>query len=154
MHAGAILPKAGFWGTAAALLVMPLAGSAAEGVAAVSAALGAAGVARGGFSVNHMDIAPHYAGVFMGLSNTAGTLAGPILFLVINLQASRCSMLLCSPLPAVVLHVAAKSALQTLPAPPEQLVFTCLQHRSSEQHSFASSEDAWQPALQGWWAWQ
>jgi len=101
VHAGAVLPEAesienffrrlsrinawsnadlvaGFWGTAAALLVMPLAGSAAGGVAAVSAALGAAGVARGGFSVNHMDIAPQYAGVFMGLSNTAGTLAGPL----------------------------------------------------------------------------
>ena len=27
---------------------------------------------RGGFSVNHMDIAPKYAGVVMGISNTAG----------------------------------------------------------------------------------
>jgi ACS family sodium-dependent inorganic phosphate cotransporter len=55
---------------------MPLAGNAAGGVAATSLALGMAGVARGGFSVNHMDIAPRHAGVFMGLSNTAGTVAG------------------------------------------------------------------------------
>ncbi|CAI5983348.1 unnamed protein product [Closterium sp. NIES-65] len=30
----------------------------------------------GSFSVNHMDIAPRYAGPVMGISNTAGTLAG------------------------------------------------------------------------------
>ncbi len=68
----------GFWGTAGALLLMPMAGSAAGGVAATSLALGAAGFARGGFSVNHMDIAPRHAGVFMGLSNTAGTIAGTL----------------------------------------------------------------------------
>ncbi|CAL8466206.1 g5742 [Coccomyxa elongata] len=68
----------GFWGTAGALLLMPMAGSAAGGVAATSLALGAAGFARGGFSVNHMDIAPRHAGVFMGLSNTAGTIAGVV----------------------------------------------------------------------------
>lgn len=68
----------GFWGTAAALLLMPMAGSATGGVAATSLALGAAGFARGGFSVNHMDIAPRHAGVFMGLSNTAGTIAGAL----------------------------------------------------------------------------
>jgi hypothetical protein len=45
-------------------------------VAATSATLGAAGLARGGFSVNHMDIAPRHAGILMGISNTAGTLAG------------------------------------------------------------------------------
>ncbi|GJT46722.1 hypothetical protein Tco_0955437 [Tanacetum coccineum] len=28
------------------------------------------------FGVNHMDIAPRYAGIVMGVSNTAGTLAG------------------------------------------------------------------------------
>lgn len=66
----------GFWGTAGALLLMPAARGEAAGVAATSLALGAAGLARGGFSVNHMDIAPQYAGVVMGISNTAGTLAG------------------------------------------------------------------------------
>ncbi len=55
---------------------MPAAGGVRSGVVAVSAALGCCGLARGGFSVNHMDIAPRYAGVVMGISNTAGTLAG------------------------------------------------------------------------------
>lgn len=41
-----------------------------------SIALGFAALARGGFSINHMDIAPRHAGVLMGISNTAGTLAG------------------------------------------------------------------------------
>ena len=46
------------------------------GVAATTAALACAAWARGGFSVNHMDIAPAQAGLVMGVSNTAGTLAG------------------------------------------------------------------------------
>ena len=33
---------------------------------------------RGGFAVNHMDVAPRYAGAVMALSNTAGTLAGVV----------------------------------------------------------------------------
>ena len=68
--------SAGFWGAAGALVAMPLARGVAAGVCATSAVLGAAGLARGGFSVNHMDIAPRHAGVVMGVSNTAGTLAG------------------------------------------------------------------------------
>jgi ACS family sodium-dependent inorganic phosphate cotransporter len=35
------------------------------GVLATTAALGCCGFSRGGFSVNHMDIAPRYAGVVM-----------------------------------------------------------------------------------------
>lgn len=55
---------------------MPLAGSLTTGILFTTAALAFAGLARGGFSVNHMDIAPKYAGIVMGISNTAGTLAG------------------------------------------------------------------------------
>lgn len=76
---------AGFWGTAAALLCLPRVQGAYTGLAAVSWLLGMAGVSRGGFSVNHMDIAPKYAGPLMGISNTAGTLAGKLL------QHSFCS---------------------------------------------------------------
>jgi ACS family sodium-dependent inorganic phosphate cotransporter len=32
----------------------------------------------GGFAVNHMDIAPRYAGTLMGITNTAGTIPGII----------------------------------------------------------------------------
>lgn len=66
----------GFWGASLALLCMPLAGSKLVGLMVVTWLLGILGFARGGFSVNHMDIAPKYAGPLMGISNTAGTLAG------------------------------------------------------------------------------
>ncbi|DBB12112.1 hypothetical protein WJX82_001890 [Trebouxia sp. C0006] len=68
----------GFVGAAIALMFMPRANDVASGVAATTSALALAGFARGGFSVNHMDIAPKYAGILMGISNTAGTLAGVI----------------------------------------------------------------------------
>ena len=55
---------------------MPRAHNVTSGVSATTSALALAGFARGGFSVNHMDIAPKYAGILMGISNTAGTLAG------------------------------------------------------------------------------
>ena len=38
--------------------------------------LGAA--VTGGFAVNHMDVAPKYAGTLMGITNTAGTIPGII----------------------------------------------------------------------------
>jgi hypothetical protein len=61
--------------SAAALSVMPAARGALGGVALTTATLAALGLSRGGFSVNHMDIAPKYAGVLMGISNTAGRAA-------------------------------------------------------------------------------
>lgn len=60
------------------MAVMSTARRPATGILATSVVLGCLGTARGGFSVNHMDIAPKYAGVVMGISNTAGTLAGII----------------------------------------------------------------------------
>jgi ACS family sodium-dependent inorganic phosphate cotransporter len=42
----------------------------------VGMALGA--FSTGGFAVNHMDLAPKYAGTLMGLTNTAGTIPGVI----------------------------------------------------------------------------
>jgi ACS family sodium-dependent inorganic phosphate cotransporter len=56
---------AGFWAAAAALVLMPGATSVGSGVVYTTLALGACGFARGGFSVNHMDIAPKYAGMVM-----------------------------------------------------------------------------------------
>ena len=70
------MASAGFWGAAAALLSMAAARGPRTGVAATTATLACAAWARGGFSVNHMDIAPGQAGLVMGVSNTAGTLAG------------------------------------------------------------------------------
>uniref|UniRef100_J3NBV5 Major facilitator superfamily (MFS) profile domain-containing protein n=1 Tax=Oryza brachyantha TaxID=4533 RepID=J3NBV5_ORYBR len=41
-----------------------------------SISLGFLALGRAGFAVNHMDVAPKFAGIVMGVSNTAGTLAG------------------------------------------------------------------------------
>ncbi|XP_045207494.2 sialin-like [Mercenaria mercenaria] len=41
-------------------------------------AVGIGGFAWGGFSVNHLDIAPQYASILMGISNTFATLPGII----------------------------------------------------------------------------
>ncbi|XP_014286471.1 sialin isoform X1 [Halyomorpha halys] len=45
-------------------------------VASLTVAVGFGGLAYGGFSVNHLDIAPQYASVLMGISNTFATLPG------------------------------------------------------------------------------
>jgi len=55
-----------------ALMTMPMASGMLTGVMATTLTMGTLGFSRGGFSVNHMDIAPKYAGVVMGISNTAG----------------------------------------------------------------------------------
>jgi ACS family sodium-dependent inorganic phosphate cotransporter len=68
----------GFVVAAGMLCLMPSASDVTSGLVCTTLALGAAGFARGGFSVNHMDIAPAHAGVIMGISNTAGTLSGVI----------------------------------------------------------------------------
>ena len=40
--------------------------------------VGLGGISLAGFSINHIDIAPRFAGVLMGITNTAGTLPGII----------------------------------------------------------------------------
>lgn len=43
------------------------------------------GFAISGFNVNHLDIAPRYASILMGLSNGIGTIAGAIIPVAKNL---------------------------------------------------------------------
>ena len=64
--------------SAVTIYLMAEASTKAEGLFLVTTSLSFLGFARGGFAVNHMDIAPEYAGVIMGISNTAGTVAGII----------------------------------------------------------------------------
>ena len=42
----------------------------------LSLALGAGGFTWAGFGVNHLDVAPRYAAILMGVSNTVGTIPG------------------------------------------------------------------------------
>jgi ACS family sodium-dependent inorganic phosphate cotransporter len=60
------------------ILALPSIHSAAAAVALATVSLGATGMATGGFAVNHLDVAPRYAGILMGLSNTFATLPGII----------------------------------------------------------------------------
>ena len=71
-----LLNTLGCVAAAAALMVMPSLRSPSGAVVCSSVALGACALSRAGFAVNHMDIAPKYAGIVMGVSNTAGTVAG------------------------------------------------------------------------------
>lgn len=73
-----LLNSAGFAAASVALLLLPGARSLNAAVAMACWAMGALALARGGYSVNHMDIAPTHAGILMGLSNGAGSMAGMI----------------------------------------------------------------------------
>ncbi|XP_021724489.1 probable anion transporter 5 [Chenopodium quinoa] len=66
----------GFIVASLALMALPVFRTAGGAVFCSSVALGFLALGRAGFAVNHMDIAPRYAGIVMGVSNTAGTLAG------------------------------------------------------------------------------
>ncbi|HVN91877.1 MAG TPA: ACS family MFS transporter [Candidatus Binataceae bacterium] len=61
-----------------ALLLLPTIHSAGAAVALTTLSLAGTGIGAGGFIVNHIDIAPRYAGILMGLSNTFATLPGII----------------------------------------------------------------------------
>ncbi|MCO5562332.1 hypothetical protein L7F22_015958 [Adiantum nelumboides] len=70
------LNTGGFVAAAMALFMMTRVRSSIGAILLSSICLGLCALARAGFAVNHMDIAPRYAGIVMGVSNTAGTLAG------------------------------------------------------------------------------
>lgn len=71
-----LLNTVGFVVASFALMALPLFRTPDGVVFCSSVALGFLALGRAGFAVNHMDIAPRYAGIVMGISNTAGTLAG------------------------------------------------------------------------------
>ncbi|XP_039117075.1 probable anion transporter 6 [Dioscorea cayenensis subsp. rotundata] len=71
-----LLNTVGFLIAAMALMAVPLFQTSGGTVLCSSISLGFLALGRAGFAVNHMDVAPRYAGIVMGVSNTAGTLAG------------------------------------------------------------------------------
>lgn len=59
--------------------------------------VGLGGLGLAGFAINHLDIAPKYAGVLMGITNTAATLpgiVGPQLAKAIAVIVSVCNLYL------------------------------------------------------------
>ncbi|KAG9452946.1 hypothetical protein H6P81_005850 [Aristolochia fimbriata] len=71
-----LLNTIGFVIASFALMALPIFRTPNGAVFCSSVSLGFLALGRAGFAVNHMDIAPKYAGIVMGVSNTAGTLAG------------------------------------------------------------------------------
>uniref|UniRef100_A0A0E0MKB1 Major facilitator superfamily (MFS) profile domain-containing protein n=1 Tax=Oryza punctata TaxID=4537 RepID=A0A0E0MKB1_ORYPU len=71
-----LLNTIGFVVSAVALMALPLFRTPSGTVLCSSISLGFLALGRAGFAVNHMDVAPKFAGIVMGVSNTAGTLAG------------------------------------------------------------------------------
>ncbi|CAG7830817.1 unnamed protein product, partial [Allacma fusca] len=68
----------GGFGMEAIFLLLVAAAKDNTGLAILSLtlAVGFSGFAISGFNVNHLDIAPRYAGILMGISNGVGTLSG------------------------------------------------------------------------------
>lgn len=63
---------------AIALLIVPAALSPASAVALLAIAASANGISSAAFGVNHLDVAPTFAGILMGISNTVATIPGII----------------------------------------------------------------------------
>ncbi|KAI0988423.1 hypothetical protein GJ496_007139 [Pomphorhynchus laevis] len=71
-----IMNCGGFGMEAIFLLIVAYAKTPAVAITALTLAVGFSGFAIAGFNVNHLDIAPRYASILMGLSNGFGTIAG------------------------------------------------------------------------------
>jgi MFS transporter, ACS family, solute carrier family 17 (sodium-dependent inorganic phosphate cotransporter), other len=63
---------------AAAVCAMPFAHSAVAAVMLATVSIGGTAIGMGGWGVNHLDVAPRYAGILMGISNTFATVPGII----------------------------------------------------------------------------
>ncbi|CAF0897843.1 unnamed protein product [Adineta steineri] len=71
-----IMNCGGFGMEAVFLLLVAYAKNPRLAIGALTVAVGFSGFAISGFNVNHLDIAPRYASILMGISNGVGTLAG------------------------------------------------------------------------------
>ena len=61
----------------------------------LTAGVGFGGLGLAGHAVNHIDLAPRFAGVLMGISNTMGTVPGIIGPVIAKAIAHSVSVLLC-----------------------------------------------------------
>lgn len=79
-----IMNCGGFGLEAIFLLVVAFAKTPNIAIAFLTIAVGFSGFAISGFNVNHLDIAPRYASILMGISNGFGTFAGMICPIVVE----------------------------------------------------------------------
>ena len=75
----------GFGMEAIFLLAVGFSRSSASAVAFLTIAVGSSGFAISGFNVNHLDIAPRYASILMGMSNGVGTLSGMLCPIIVQM---------------------------------------------------------------------
>lgn len=66
------------------LLVAAAKDNTGMAIVSLTLAVGFSGFAISGFNVNHLDIAPRYAGILMGISNGVGTLSGLLCPIVVE----------------------------------------------------------------------
>ena len=66
----------GFGMEAIFLMVVAYSRDTTNAITALVLAVGFSGFAISGFNVNHLDIAPRFASILMGISNGIGTLSG------------------------------------------------------------------------------
>lgn len=74
----------GFGMEAIFLIVVGMTNATTSAIFALTLAVGFSGFAISGFNVNHLDIAPRYASILMGISNGFGTLAGMLCPVVVQ----------------------------------------------------------------------
>uniref|UniRef100_A0AAQ4RCK3 Vesicular glutamate transporter 1 n=1 Tax=Gasterosteus aculeatus aculeatus TaxID=481459 RepID=A0AAQ4RCK3_GASAC len=74
----------GFGMEATLLLVVGFSHTKVVAITFLVLAVGFSGFAISGFNVNHLDIAPRYASILMGISNGVGTLSGMVCPLIVG----------------------------------------------------------------------
>uniref|UniRef100_A0A8C5GMH2 Major facilitator superfamily (MFS) profile domain-containing protein n=1 Tax=Gouania willdenowi TaxID=441366 RepID=A0A8C5GMH2_GOUWI len=79
-----IMNCGGFGMEATLLLVVGYSHSKGVAISFLILAVGFSGFAISGFNVNHLDIAPRYASILMGISNGVGTLSGMVCPLIVG----------------------------------------------------------------------
>ncbi|OCT87624.1 vesicular glutamate transporter 3 [Xenopus laevis] len=79
-----IMNCGGFGMEATLLLVVGYSHTKAMSISFLVLAVGFSGFAISGFNVNHLDIAPRYASILMGISNGVGTLSGMVCPLIVG----------------------------------------------------------------------
>ncbi|XP_072125414.1 vesicular glutamate transporter 3 [Mobula birostris] len=79
-----IMNCGGFGMEATLLLIVGYSQTREVAISFLVLAVGFSGFAISGFNVNHLDIAPRYASILMGISNGVGTLSGMICPLIVG----------------------------------------------------------------------
>lgn len=75
----------GFGIEALFLIVVGMSNGTKTAIFSLTLAVGFSGFAISGFNVNHLDIAPRYASILMGISNGVGTVAGMLCPVVVQM---------------------------------------------------------------------